>query len=82
MKSRIMYNAFLSYSQLCEYLDLLQKRDLIRCNEGTRFYVVTENGLKFINAFQEIKELLLSAKMQNDSQKENTLLEPVLLRRF
>jgi predicted transcriptional regulator len=70
-KTHIMYGAFLSYSQLCEYLGLLQKRDLIRLEEGTRLYLITEKGLEFMIAFQEIKELVAPAKVRNDNHVKN-----------
>jgi len=65
-----MYRSYLSYSQLTEYLGLLQDRDLIRYEEGTRLYVITDKGIKFMKAFEEIKELVPIAKVRNDRLKQ------------
>ena len=64
-KTRLMYGAFLSYAQLKEYLTFLQNRNLIRYEQGTQLYTMTEKGLKFMNAFEEINELVPSAKVRN-----------------
>ncbi len=66
-KTHIMYRAYLSYSQLKEYLKLLQERDLIRYEEGSQLYHLSERGLRFINVYQEIKELVPTADEQNSS---------------
>jgi predicted transcriptional regulator len=60
-KTHIMYNAYLSYSQLKEYLSLLQLRDLIVYEQETHLYRLTEKGLRFINAYEKINELIPSA---------------------
>jgi predicted transcriptional regulator len=66
-KTHIMYRAYLSYSQLKEYLKLLQSRDLIRYEEGSQLYHLSERGLRFINVYREIKELVPTADEQNSS---------------
>jgi predicted transcriptional regulator len=57
-KTRIMYKAYLSYSQLKEYLTFLQERDLLKYEDGTQLYRMTEKGLRFMNAYDEIRELV------------------------
>lgn len=78
-KTRIMYSAYLSYAQLSEYLGLLQDRDLVRYDEGARLYLITEKGLKFLNAYEEIEGLMPSAKVRNESLKQNAPPEPSLV---
>jgi predicted transcriptional regulator len=57
-KTKIMYNAFLSYNQLKEYLSVLIENNLIEYRSGTREFKTTENGLKFLKMHNEIGELL------------------------
>jgi predicted transcriptional regulator len=57
-RTRIMYKAYLSYSQLKEYLALLEGRDLLKYEEGTQRYTITEKGVRFISAYENIRELV------------------------
>jgi predicted transcriptional regulator len=61
-RTQIMYKSYLSYHQLKEYLNLLQERDMIAYQEGNQIYRITENGLKFMHAFEEIRELVPSLR--------------------
>jgi predicted transcriptional regulator len=45
-KTKIMYNAYLSYNQLKEYLSVLIKNNLIEYRDGTKTFRTTEKGLK------------------------------------
>lgn len=64
-KTHIMYKAYLSYVQLKEYLKLLQERELIKYEEGSRVYTITEKGLRFMNAYDKISELVPSTEVRN-----------------
>ena len=57
-KSKIMYKAFLSYTQLKEYLSLLLENNLLESQQETKVYKTTEKGLKFLRMYNEIGELL------------------------
>jgi len=57
-KTKIMYNAFLSYNQLKDYLYVLIKNNLIEYLDGTREFKTTEKGLNFLKMHNEIGELL------------------------
>ncbi len=57
-RTRIMYKAYLSYTQLKEYLSLLESRHLILYEEGSQTYSITQKGQRFINAYDEIRELV------------------------
>jgi predicted transcriptional regulator len=57
-KTRIMYKAYLSYAQVTEYLKFLQENDLLTCEDRTHVYRVTEKGLKFLNASDELNSLI------------------------
>jgi len=71
-KTHIMYRAYMSYSQLKEYLKLLEERQLIKYEPGSQLYVLTEKGLKFMNAYDKISELVPSVnegRFLGDSEK-------------
>jgi predicted transcriptional regulator len=53
-----MSGAFLSYTQIQEYLQLLISRGLIMQEEGTQLYKLTEKGLHFIRSYEQISDIL------------------------
>lgn len=57
-KTRIMYGAYISYAQVKEYLAFLLKKDLIKYEEGTGVYKLTEKGLQYLRAFDQINEII------------------------
>jgi predicted transcriptional regulator len=57
-KTRIMYKAFLSYSQLKEYLSLLIENNLLEYLQGSKTYKTTEKGFILLKMHNEIGELL------------------------
>ena len=57
-KTKIMYKAFLSYSQLREYLSVLIENNLLEYIEGTHKFKTSEKGLNFLKMHNEIGELL------------------------
>ncbi len=57
-KTKIMYSAFLSYTQLKEYLSVLIKNNLLEYSDGTKTFRTTEKGLNLLKMHNEIDELL------------------------
>ncbi|MGE0243556.1 MAG: winged helix-turn-helix domain-containing protein, partial [Nitrososphaeraceae archaeon] len=57
-KTKIMYNAFLSYNQLKEYLSILIENNLLEYLEGTKIFRTTEKGLNLLKIHNEMSELL------------------------
>ena len=53
-QSKIMYSAFLSYIQVKEYLPLLVQSGLLEYRKHNQTYKITEKGLQFIKAYNEI----------------------------
>jgi predicted transcriptional regulator len=57
-KTRIMYSAYLSYAQVKEYLGFLLQRDLVRYEEGSGLYKLSERGMKVLEAYEGISEMI------------------------
>jgi predicted transcriptional regulator len=57
-KTRLMYNALLSYAQLKEYLAFLQENELIKNDPSTRLYSMTEKGKQFLKAYHKISGIV------------------------
>ncbi|PVX25428.1 MAG: hypothetical protein CW716_08055 [Candidatus Bathyarchaeum sp.] len=60
LKTRIMYRANLSFSQVKEYLSFLTEMGFLRVNEvdGQKFYETTAKGERYINNYMEMSSLL------------------------
>jgi len=56
-KTRLMYDAYLSYYQLREYLVLMQEMGLLIYNGSSGIYRLSEKGMNFLNTYEEIEEL-------------------------
>jgi predicted transcriptional regulator len=65
-KTKIMYKAYLSYSQVVEYLKYLQQNDLLAYEEGTHLYRSTEKGLKILNLSDEISAMIPAINSKNN----------------
>jgi predicted transcriptional regulator len=63
-KTKIMYQAYLSYYQLKEYLSVLTERRLISYNPDTRTFKTTEKGLMLLEAYNLLVDMMLKKKTQ------------------
>ena len=57
-KTKIMYKAYLSYTQVKEYITFLQDNELLSYEAGTQLYKISEKGYKFLRSYGEITELV------------------------
>ncbi len=60
-KTKIMYNANLSYSQIQKYLGFLMSQgfiDRMQLGNPSVTYQVTENGLKLLDSINNLMEML------------------------
>ena len=59
-KTSILYRCNLSFSQLQKYLEYLISRNLLSNskNDGKTFYLTTEKGMKFIEEYERLNNLL------------------------
>ena len=64
-KTKIMYQAFLSYGQLKEYLFVLIENNLIEYLDAVHKLKTTEKGLNFLKMHNQIGELLLTTIKNN-----------------
>jgi predicted transcriptional regulator len=57
-KTKIMYRAFVSHDQLKEYLVLLTRSGLLHHDEEMRMFRTTEKGLRFLQTYDHIDQIL------------------------
>jgi len=57
-KTKIMYKAFLSYAQLKEYLTILMENNLLEYEEGRQIYRTTEKGMRFLQMYVQVHEMM------------------------
>jgi predicted transcriptional regulator len=60
-KTKIMYNAFVSYRKVNEYLLLLTEKDLLRYERDTKTFKTTEKGLRFLQVCNQIDDMMKKA---------------------
>ena len=79
LKTQIMYRANLSFAQLNEYLSFLEEIKLLRVSkkDGRVIYKTTPKGLKYLENFAGIKDLL--EKTSEHSPKEVKSNRPLYL---
>jgi predicted transcriptional regulator len=57
-KTKIMHRAFLGYNQLKDHLMPLTERDLLRYDKHTPTLKTTEKGLRFLEIYNQMDEML------------------------
>jgi predicted transcriptional regulator len=57
LKTKIMYEAFMSFSQLEEYVGLLLRNGLLEHDELKRTYKTTEKGLRLLELYNLLHEI-------------------------
>jgi predicted transcriptional regulator len=77
-KTKIMYQANLSYSQVKKYLRDLLNQGLLK-HDGNSFYLITKKGLEFLELYDNYAELCMLIKEHVDqSARERLFLEKML----
>ena len=75
-KTRIMYQANLSYKLLTRYLTEIRKACLIRFEHGERCYVLTSKGKEFLEKYTEYSKRNRHVERQlNDVHTKRKVLE-------
>jgi predicted transcriptional regulator len=57
-RTGIMYNSFLSYPQLLNYLEHLMDKELLTYDQSQKVYKITIKGSKFLEIYNKMSELL------------------------
>lgn len=57
-KTHIMYDAYLSYSQVREYIGFLTERELLRYDSASRHYSPTQRGEELLATYDGISDLI------------------------
>lgn len=68
-KTKIMYSALLSYNQLKEHLTLLTEKDLLRYNKDTQTFKTTEKGLRFLQLYNQIDDIIKATTTASEQQQ-------------
>ena len=68
-KSKIMFKALLTSAQMKEILTALTETDLILYDENTRISRTTEKGLRFLQIYNQIGDMI---KEEQSSQQKQT----------
>lgn len=63
-RTKIMYQAFLSFFQSKDYLSMLTEKGLISYNADTRTYKTTEKGLMLLEAYNVLVDLMILKKKE------------------
>lgn len=63
-KTRVMYQNNLSWRTLQKYLYQMRSQDLLEVHHSLNMYVTTQKGLKFLEKWRELVELLQRRKNQ------------------
>lgn len=58
LKTKVMYKTNLSWQMLQKYLSQLQSQGLLEVHHSLTKYATTEKGLKFVEKWRELVELL------------------------
>jgi predicted transcriptional regulator len=57
-RSKIMYDAFLSYNHLTPLLTFLAERGFLSYHLDTRTFKTTEKGLRFLEIYNQISDMM------------------------
>jgi predicted transcriptional regulator len=66
-KTKILYKACLSHNQLKDYLTVLTDNELLDYDVDTRQFKTTEKGLRFLDTFNQISDVM-KAQQQDPLQ--------------
>ena len=73
LKTRIMYEAFLSFSQVEEYIALLLRNSLLEHDNLKKTYKTTEKGLRLLELYNSLHEIV-DGKKTNKDEKNSVIV--------
>jgi predicted transcriptional regulator len=68
-RSKILYKALLSSSQMKEYLTVLTESDLLRYDQQRHTFKTTQKGLRFIEIYNQISDLMKELQQSGDAHE-------------
>lgn len=71
LKTQVMYRANLSFAQLNHYLTVLIDLELLEKKREKAIYKTTTKGMRFLESYKQIQELLNKPNENNGSKEEN-----------
>ena len=60
-KTRMMYKAYLSFAQMKEYARVLTENSLLNYDTYTQTFKTTEKGLKFLDTYNQMDDMIKTA---------------------
>ena len=61
-RTRIMYGAFLTHTQLKQYLPILADNGMIQYDSSSQTFKITEKGHRFLNSYSEMNQMIKVAQ--------------------
>lgn len=72
-KTKIMYQAFLSYNQLEEHLLFLREKGLLHHDGNTRIFRTTEKGMQFLEAYNHLEDMIKYDHNKNEQEQQEDM---------
>jgi predicted transcriptional regulator len=73
-KTKIMYDAYLSYKQMGDYLEFLLEKDLVTHDSETGLYKLTENGRLARSFIGDLEKLVgVAGRRESEFEKGHRL---------
>ncbi len=60
-KTKMMYKAYLSFAQMKEYARVLTENNLLNYDTYTQTFKTTEKGLKFLETYNQMDDMIKTA---------------------
>jgi predicted transcriptional regulator len=60
-KTKMMYKAYLSFAQMKEYVRVLTENNLLNYDIYTHTFKTTEKGLKFLDTYSQMDDMIKAA---------------------
>lgn len=70
IKNKIMFKALLSYAQTKAYLNFLTECELISYDSASRKYKTTQKGLRFLQIYNQMSNMIKTPHWQQQQQDE------------
>ncbi len=69
-KTRLTYGAFVSFRQLCNYLEDLERKQFIEYVPEHKLYRTTGNGVKFLEQYRKLLATIVEEEGEGGQRRE------------